>query len=449
MATMNQRTEEKLENCNILDSQEDSSDSDDVSNDEKHMAETIAQAPPEIRSILSIFKDSYINDVRGKDSRQLDYSVLEFIKNFRNVDCDNFYALKMEETIKDARCFFMILKQLNPRTSRKVSTNPLIHLCYKLYMYPAMQISFLHHMSFLHTQDSIWKLPEGQESVTVLTSAKSPFKTFVLDLISTETTDAKLKKLGLSSKKKLQEYASLFYKKLQEKLQQTSANAMVTTVSPSETQQVNQKLGSTSSMQDTSIGNTTTSFSQTSTRQQIPNISENLSSSAVEETVETSLNINSCISPISMSYSQNSAPYLNVSSDSIRMALDDGTSDNMSEGINLTEENEENNSIHYSPLLYLQNRDDSYSFSGDYDANNSTVPMAKPFHKYVKEDLQPVQCMASFLYLVFRDPLAHEVSFFKAGFRAFGEYKQEYQQAIMENKRRYVTSYGPGTKHYR
>jgi hypothetical protein len=169
----------------------------------------------------------------------------------------------------------------------------------------------------------------------------------------------------------------------------------------------------------------------------------------VEETVETSLNINSCISPISMSYSQNSAQYVNISSDSIGMALDDGTSDNMSEGNNMTEENEENNSIHYSPLLYLQNRDDSYSFFGHYDADNSTVPMAKPFHKYVKEDLQPVQCMASFLYLVFRDPLAHEVSFFKAGFRAFDEYKQEYQQAIMENKRRYVTSYGPGTKHYR
>jgi hypothetical protein len=145
MATMNQRTEDKLENCDTLDSQEDSSD--DVSNDEKHMAETIAQAPFEIRSLLSIFKDSYINDVKGMDSRQLDYSVHEFIKKFKDVDCNNFRHLKMEEKIKDARCFFMILKQLNPRTSRKVSTNPLIHLCYKLYMYPAMQISFF---PFLH-----------------------------------------------------------------------------------------------------------------------------------------------------------------------------------------------------------------------------------------------------------------------------------------------------------
>ena len=306
----------------------------------------------------------------------------------------------------------------------------------------------------------MWKLPsELDDNIKQLTEAVSPVNTYVQALIDNNNDTASVE-LGKKRMKQLREYERLFYTTFQQKAmkkqeeveqQQTSANAMVTTVSPSETQQVNQKLGSTSSMQDTSIGNTTTSFSQTSTRQQIPNTSENLSSSAVEETVETSLNINSCISPISMSYSQNSAPYLNVSSDSIGMALalDDGTSDNMSEGINMTEENEENNSIHYSPLLYLQNRDDSYSFSGDYDANNSTVPMAKPFHKYVKEDLQPVQCMASFLYLVFRDPLAHEVSFFKAGFRAFDEYKQEYQQAIMENKRRYVTSYGPGTKHYR
>lgn len=100
----------------------DGLDSDEVSNDEKHMTETIAKAPIEIRSILSIFKASWIHDIQGADSRQLDYSVNEFIKQFGNVNSENFYELKMDEKIKDARCFFMILKQLNPRTSRMVST---------------------------------------------------------------------------------------------------------------------------------------------------------------------------------------------------------------------------------------------------------------------------------------------------------------------------------------
>jgi hypothetical protein len=95
--------------------------SDEVSNDEKHMTETIAKAPIQIRSILSIFKASYIHDIKGEDSRQLDYSVNEFMKQFPTVDSSNFYQLKMDEKIKDARCFFMILKQLNPCTSRRVS----------------------------------------------------------------------------------------------------------------------------------------------------------------------------------------------------------------------------------------------------------------------------------------------------------------------------------------
>jgi len=204
---------------------------------------------------------------------------------------------------------------------------------------------------------------------------------------------------------------------------------MVTTISPMETQQVNHILGSTTSMQDTSIGNTTTSLSQTSMQQPNSMISE-APSCSVQETVET-LQYMSCISPIS--HSQNSTKHLDCSSNSIMtMSLDDDTSVNMQ----------------YSPLLYLQNCDDSYSFFGNH-ADDSIVPMAKSFHAYGKKDLQPVQCMASFLYLVFRDPLAYEVPFFKAGFRAFDENKQEYQQVIMENKRRYVTSYGPGTNHYR
>ena len=111
-----------MDEINGLDLEEDTSDSEELSIDEKHMTETIAKAPIAIRSILSIFKASYIHDTQGEDSRQLDYAVNEFINQFPDVNSDNFYELKMDENIKDARCFFMILQQLNPRTSRRVST---------------------------------------------------------------------------------------------------------------------------------------------------------------------------------------------------------------------------------------------------------------------------------------------------------------------------------------
>ena len=101
---------------------------------------------------------------------------------------------------------------------------------------------------------------------------------------------------------------------------------------------------------------------------------------------------------------------------------------------------------YYLPLLFLVNNDSEFTFADD---SYSTVPKAKPFHEYCSEDLHAVRCMSSFLYLVFRDPLANESTCFKAGFRTFDEHKQQYAQAIMENKRRYVTSFGMGTRHYR
>ena len=107
---------------------------------------------------------------------------------------------------------------------------------------------------------------------------------------------------------------------------------------------------------------------------------------------------------------------------------------------------DDNMFAYYLPLLFLVNIDSDFSFA---DESYSTVPKAKAFHEYRSEDLHAVRCMSSFLYLVFRDPLANESTCFKAGFRTFNEQKLQYAQASMENKRRYVTSFGMGTCHYR
>jgi len=283
----------------------------------------------------------------------------------------------------------------------------------------------------------MWKLPgELQDNIKRLTEAVSPVNTYVRALIYNDNDSTAEAELGKKRMKQLCEYERLFYKTLQqiilkrEEVEQQQQQQQQQQQAP----QINQTPDNNMMLQDTSIGNTTTSYSQTSMQRPTSMTLESMISEApscsVQETVET-LQYKSCISPIS--HSQNSTKHLDCSSNSIMtMSLDDDTSVNMQ----------------YSPLLYLQNCDDSYSFFGNH-ADDSIVPMAKSFHAYGKKDLQPVQCMASFLYLVFRDPLAYEVPFFKAGFRAFDENKQEYQQVIMENKRRYVTSYGPGTNHYR
>jgi hypothetical protein len=93
-------------------------------------------------------------------------------------------------------------------------------------------------------------------------------------------------------------------------------------------------------------------------------------------------------------------------------------------------------------VLFFLNEDD-YSFSHCNSATN-----AKPFHMFTNDDLQPQQCTAAFLYIVFRNPLVYESTFFKAGVRTFDESKQTFEQAKMENLRRYVTVFGPETEQF-
>lgn len=292
----------------------------------------------------------------------------------------------------------------------------------------------------------MWNLPDGQQSIQTLTSATSPFQTFVLDLTKKDqTNDDELRKLGINRKKKLSEYVKLFHKILEEKLLQPSGNAMETSHSSPTT-------SSTTTITDGggllhycesmashnmtnpeySFGNTTTLSSDTS-MQQPPSTTLTHDTVSPRSTSSHESMSSANLSPIGP-YSQNSPHQLENCSMDLGTTNDDICTD-MDEC-----------HAYYLPLLFLVNIDSEFSFADDSD---STVPKAKAFHEYHSEDLHAVRCMSSFLYLVFRDPLANESTCFKAGFRTFDEHRQPYAQAIRENKRRYVTSFGMETCHYR
>jgi hypothetical protein len=100
----------------------------------------------------------------------------------------------------------------------------------------------------------------------------------------------------------------------------------------------------------------------------------------------------------------------------------------------------------YSFSLFLQTSDTDFFFPTN-ETESPAVPVAKASHLYTKEDLKPVRCMASFLYLVFRNPNLYEVTFFKAGSRTYDETKQQSDEVEKDNKRRYVTAYGTDVTH--
>ena len=100
----------------------------------------------------------------------------------------------------------------------------------------------------------------------------------------------------------------------------------------------------------------------------------------------------------------------------------------------------------YSFSLFLQTSDTDFFFRTN-ETESPAVPVAKASHLYTKEDLKPVRCMASFLYLVFRNPNLYEVTFFKAGSRTYDETKQQSDEVEKDNKRRYVTAYGTDVTH--
>lgn len=89
--------------------------------EDKEMTETIARSKEHIRPILFIYMQAWKKDLQESQKRQIEYSVDAFIGQNSNINSTNFYDKKeVVNSIKDARCFFMILQQLQPRTSSKV-----------------------------------------------------------------------------------------------------------------------------------------------------------------------------------------------------------------------------------------------------------------------------------------------------------------------------------------
>jgi hypothetical protein len=126
----------------------DLEDNEELDVDDEHMSATIEKAQENIRPILKIIKDACIQDAKGANTRQMDYSVNAFIQIYPNITHLNFYEKQFDlsNKIKDARCFFMLLQQLQPRTSRKVTPirengNCLLVLAEKCRLVQALSIS--------------------------------------------------------------------------------------------------------------------------------------------------------------------------------------------------------------------------------------------------------------------------------------------------------------------
>ena len=86
-------------------------------------ADTIKRVPSNIQPMLTILNIACAQVSRARGDIELRLAVLAFMEKFPLVTADNFYGSKdIVTAISDARCFFMILKQLPPFPSHKVST---------------------------------------------------------------------------------------------------------------------------------------------------------------------------------------------------------------------------------------------------------------------------------------------------------------------------------------
>lgn len=112
-----------------MDIDEDYGDDMDTANEtdndkaEKSMIDLIAKVHEEIQPIVSILNDARKRDDAEAHDRQLDYAVTTFIEKYPEVTEKNYK--QWDGKIRNARCFYLILQQLNIRTSRNVSMNPL------------------------------------------------------------------------------------------------------------------------------------------------------------------------------------------------------------------------------------------------------------------------------------------------------------------------------------
>jgi len=241
----------------------------------------------------------------------------------------------------------------------------------------------------------MWKLEDGQDK-SALIDADSPYKTFVLDL--KDSNDQHAKDLGTKRNKALNEYVSKFYKTLCE--QQTAGNE--------------------NGMNSSSMGCTDTSLSLSSVTSAFSSVQ-----TTTTPLVKKGLNVGDS-TEISRAMVNATAQQLSPISTSSNHQLDDSdmtthtqnmfsNSQLQEDLVTITNQNPSQEKQKYSFRLFLDHQD-HYSFSEE--SINAPVPKAKPFHMYTDQDLKFVQCTASFLYLVFRNPMKCEVTFFKVSCHA-------------------------------
>lgn len=226
-----------------------------------------------------------------------------------------------------------------------------------------------------------------EQTLADLLAASSPFKTFVTDLLKSENVENKT--LGAQRRKVIQQYVTKFFTALLEKLRQLQSPPIVSS--------------SAHSAMDTSnsMGNTTTDSSLHSKIHAVSSMHQSLGndSNAAAQTMSIE-----AATPMDMNETTQVNLFSPISTCSSSHNLNDASFNDMNE-ISMTRE-EKNE---YRSRLFLENSSSDYTF-GDHD---DSVPHAKPFHMYTKNDLLPVVCASSFLYIVFRDLFSFDVSFFK------------------------------------
>jgi hypothetical protein len=132
--------------------------------------DTINRAPTHIQPLLKILNDACVHVSRKLGELEINAST----STYPYVNADNFYGNKEIVTaISDARCFFMILKQLPPFPPTKVSIRKM-----KLF-FPSFLINKLEY----------------------LLSVTTPYETFVSAHIRKGQNDSSLRTLGKKGKK--------------------------------------------------------------------------------------------------------------------------------------------------------------------------------------------------------------------------------------------------------
>lgn len=405
---------------------------EDFKEDDDEMDVTISRAHSHMQPMLIILKQACIQDLKGSNKRQLDFAVQKFRNENPHISHQNFYekSFDLVTKIRDARCFFMLLKQLRG-TSRIVSTRERKKTSLTLYVYMLKYqpltllvciiisnvIAWITIQLFHNTQDSIWNLPpaaDGKDPLTELISVQSPFQTYVEALTNNTENDSLMKGLGAKRRKNLNKYVTDFHLELQ-RLDVSTQTASHTTTT---IQESFIEPDTTTSASISSMGNTTSYSSSNMDVDQTMSSSSSLPALLGAPSNSTLEIFDPAVAQTTKITQTKIIPTTSLPAATVHGVCElspisqhsnhqiDESDIQMDSSFNGDVENIKTHD--HSFLLYMDPAQGFCVFS-----DNEDVPQAKSFHMYTNTDLQPVQCTASFLYLVFRNPLLFEVSFFK------------------------------------